>query len=473
MARIVVVGAGIVGMSTAMLLTREGHDVTVLERDDAAPPDVADDAWDSWTRRGVNQFRLLHYFLPRFRSIVDEELPEVVAAAERFGALRYNPVLLAPDALTGGEREGDAETFTSVTGRRPVMEAAVASVAAKTSRLTIRRGVAVAGLETGAPTVPDVPHVTGVRTERGEVIAADLVVDMTGRRSPLPRWLDAIGARPVAEEAEDSGFVYYGRHFASADGSIPPALGGLLQHYGSVSILTLPADNGTWGVGFITSARDSAVRSLRDADRWSAALKEFPRVAHWGDGRPLDDHVAVMAKLEDRRRELFVDGRPVATGVVAVADSWACTNPSLGRGVSIGIMHGRALRDVLRDQPLDDPLELARAWHAKTQETVEPWYRSTLRFDRNRLAEMEAEAQGLPYEPGDPEWEITHALDASAGQDPDVLRAFLAIASLTALPDDVITWPGILDKAIELGSGWRDAPPFGPDRAALLAAIAA
>ena len=91
----------------------------------------------------------------------------------------------------------------------------------------------------------------------------------------------------------------------------------------------------------------------------------------------------------------------------------------------------------------------------------------------SRLAEMNAEAQGVSYEPGDPEWEIAHALEAAAGQDPDVMRAFLSIASVIALPDEVIARPGVLDKAIELGSGWRDVPLPGPDRERLLAAIAA
>jgi hypothetical protein len=45
--------------------------------------------------------------------------------------------------------------------------------------------------------------VSGVRTEAGEVLGADLVVDAMGRRSLLPRWLEAAGTRPVHEEAED------------------------------------------------------------------------------------------------------------------------------------------------------------------------------------------------------------------------------------------------------------------------------
>ena len=62
---------------------------------------------------------------------------------------------------------------------------------------------------------------TGVRTSSGDELAADLVIDAMGRRSGLPGWLAALGARPVAEEAEDSGFTYYTRYFRSAAGSAP------------------------------------------------------------------------------------------------------------------------------------------------------------------------------------------------------------------------------------------------------------
>src|SRR5439155_7399348 len=117
-----------------------------------------------------------------------------------------------------------------------------------------------------------------------------------------------------------------------------------------------------------------------------------------------------------------VDGEPVVTGLLTVADSWACTNPSLGRGMSIGLIHAVALRDHLRDADLADHAGTATAWAAVTDEKVEPWYQTTLHFDRNRLAEIEALADGHEYEFDDPIWEMTKRFEAAAGQDPELFR---------------------------------------------------
>lgn len=474
MARVVVVGAGIGGQVASLLLAAD-HEVVLLERDPAPPPASATEAWEAWERRGVGQFRLLHYFQPRMRILLEAELPNVVQELESAGALRLNPVAAAPDFATGGWREGD-ERFEALTARRPVYEAALAAATAAAAGIDVRRGTAVAGLVTAAVDgTTGVPHVVGVRTEDGEEVRADVVVDATGRRSPLPRWLDAIGAAAPVEELEDLGFVYYGRHFKSADGSIPPAFGPGLMHHGSFSVLTLAADNGTWGVGFTTAADDTALRPLRDPATWMALAKSLPFVSHWTDAEPLDDGVAVMAKLEDRHRSLVRDGQPVATGIVNVADSWACTNPSLGRGATVGALHALALRDTLRSADLSDPLAFSLAFHEATLESVEPWFRVTQQYDRHRLASMRAAAEGVDYEPGDPAWDISRALELGATRDPDVLRAFVKILTMIELPRAVFSEPGLLDKVIAAGTGPEaeaNRPP-GPDRQQLIEIVGA
>jgi 2-polyprenyl-6-methoxyphenol hydroxylase-like FAD-dependent oxidoreductase len=471
MADIVVIGGGLAGQEAAMLLAADGHSTTVLERDPAPPPGSPDDAWECWERRGVNQFRMLHFFLARFRAVVERELPELVAELDADGGLRINPLAGAPTELTGGLRDGD-DRFEVITGRRPMVERTVARVATRTPGVDVRRGVAVRGLladdtRPGAP-----PHVVGVVTDDGGELRADLVVDAAGRRSPLPRWLGEIGARPVVEELEDCGFVYYAQHFRSLDGSVPPAFGPYLQAYDSISILTLPADNGTWGVGLITSAHDRALLAARDPERWERVVRSYPLVAHWLDGEPISD-VDVMAKIEDRHRCFVIDGTPVATGVVALADSWACTNPSVGRGASIGLLHACGLRDLLRTCPLDDPVAFATAWHDETQATVEPLYRDTLWFDRHRLAEIDAQIAGRPYETDDPGWRLGQALAVAAGKDPDSFRAYLDIVSLTERAVNVFERPGVTKRALQLGADPTDGRAPGPSRDELLSILGA
>lgn len=469
MARIVMVGGGVVGLCGALMLGRDGHEVTVLERDPAVPTSPGA-AWSDWERRGVNQFRLLHFFAAGFHNVMETNAPEVLGALEDAGALLVNPFRDAPAEVTGGFRETDAK-YDALTARRPVAEAAIAGVVDANENVTVRRGVSVAGLLTGDPGPDGTPHVIGVRTDSGEEIRGDLVVDAGGRRSTLPTLLTDVGARAPIEEKEDCGFVYYGRHFRSGDGSIPPAFGGLLMPYESISILTLPADNGTWGVGLVSSAKDAAMRGLKDVDTWTSVVKGYPLCAHWLDGEPLDDGVLVMAKIEDRHRTFVIDGQPVATGVLPLADSWACTNPSVGRGVSIGAYHAAALRDLLHDAPAD-PVELQRAWYDATMATVEDWYRGTLSFDQGRLAQIHAEMDGSPFAP-EPEYEMTCALQAAANKDPEMLRAFVDIAGVVDTPAEVFARPGLFEQVIEKGGTWRDEPLPGLSRAELLAVVGA
>ena len=212
----------------------------------------------------------------------------------------------------------DAQLWT-FTARRPVGEWVFARTAEGEPRISIRRGVRVAQLLTGAPSSAGTPHVTGVRTVNGEELFADLVVDASGRQSSSPQWLAAVGARPPYEEAADSGFTYYTRYFK---GKQPHRAGPSLMPLGSISLLTLPGDTHTWSVTVFTATGDQPLKRLRHEEPWTRTIRACPLQAHWLDGEPITP-VLAMSGIVDRYRRFVVDGSPVVTGLVAVADAWA------------------------------------------------------------------------------------------------------------------------------------------------------
>jgi 2-polyprenyl-6-methoxyphenol hydroxylase-like FAD-dependent oxidoreductase len=450
---VVVIGAGMTGLTAALLLARDGHQVTVLDRDPAGPPESAEAAWQDWPRPGVSQFRQLHVVLPRWRQIMADYLPEVLTELAALGGTRTNLLHLNPTSTTGGWQSGD-EQFDTLTARRPVLEAALARVAQSEPGVQIRRGCSATGLDatglvatgllatgllttTGAGTVP---RVTGVSTKDG-AIDADLVIDAGGRHTPVPAWSAALGAAPRVEQA-DSGLVYYTRHYRGVDGRTPPHLRGALTHHESFSLLTLPGDNGVWAVAIMVSSRDRAVRALRHAGPWAAAVGSDPAAAPWLDAEPLTD-VQPLAGLQDITRTYVVDGAPVITGLLPVGDAWAATNPSLGRGITLGALHACVLRDVLAQSSPAQPTETGQRFAAATAAQVGPLVQMTIGFGQHRLGEMNAELDGAPYRTDDPTWSMTTALMKGARHDPVLVRAHSRIASLLATPPEVMTDPAV------------------------------
>ena len=74
--QILISGGGVCGLGAALLLARDGHDVTVLESDTSPLPDSPHGCWDDWERPGVAQFRQPHNFMPGLRLLLEAELPD-------------------------------------------------------------------------------------------------------------------------------------------------------------------------------------------------------------------------------------------------------------------------------------------------------------------------------------------------------------------------------------------------------------
>ena len=468
MARIAILGAGVCGLAAGLLLARDGHDVTVLERDPEPAPESAQLAWDSWERSGVAQFRQAHYLQPAGCAILEEQLPDVFAALCAAGGLRFDVLDIMPPTIADRSARPGDERFATVTARRPVLEQALAGVAAAQPGLELRRGVAVAGLTTsgGEP----VPHVDGVRTQDGEEIAADLVVDAMGRGSRLPRWVAELAGAPIFEECEDERFVYYTRFYRAGAGGMPSFRAAPLSPVGTFTLLVLPSDNDTWSVTLFAAASDRPLKRMRDRERWEAVVAACPAHAQWLDGEPITD-VLPMGGVVDRYRRLAVDGRPLVTGVALLGDACACTNPSVGRGITLGLLHASELRDAARE--LADPAAFAADWDERTELRLVPWYRDTVAEDRARLLEIDALRAGEPPpRPGGPAGEILAALPAAVTHDADLFRAFIDTRSCYATLREVLARPGVAARILEVGAHHEATPAPGPDREQLLALLA-
>lgn len=464
MGGVTIIGGGPTGLSTAMLFADAGVDVTVVEKDPTPPPADATEAWEAWERPGIAQFRMGHTLIAGGRQLLDDHLPDVSSELETAGAMRISGMDGMPPTITDRTPRPGDDRLDVLAARRPVYEMAFAR-AAEGRSVDIRRGRSVTELVTGPSVVDGIPHVSGVRLDDGTLLESDLVVDAGGRRSPVPRLLDQAGATSPAEDSEDSRFVYYGRFFRARDGEdVPRPFHSSLEAAGSISSLVLVGDNRTWSVTLYATTADKAMRAVKDTSVFSRVVAALPGRARWLEGEPISD-VITMGGVLDRIRHFSREGSPIVTGLVPMGDSWGCTNPSVGRGITMALMHATSTVPAMAGL-LDHPLDLFEAWHGATESTVAKWHESTLRMDRRRLAEMESIRTGTTEPaPG------SDVFSKAVATDPEVYRVAREIAACFTLPEDALARPGIQER-IAAAASVELPPDPAPSRGELEALLA-
>ncbi|MGY1696152.1 FAD-dependent oxidoreductase [Geodermatophilus sp. SYSU D00814] len=434
--QVVIAGAGISGLTTALALARQGHEVRLVDRDPAPRPgDVA--GVEDWQRRGVAQFHQPHALLARLYSELAAALPDVLEALLDRGA---RPVAL-PDDLT------------ALWCRRSTLEW-VLRTAVETEPGVTRDEAAVSEVAV------DGDRVAGVRLADGTLLPADLVVDATGRRGRLSRpWLREEVDVPADE-------VYVSRRYRLRPGA---AFGTVNRNVISVAegdgytLLVFPHDAGTFTVCFTRLPDDPELDPLREQAAFEAATQVVPLAAEWTDPERAEpvSPVMVMSGLRSTFRTLD-DAAPL--GLQPLADAVCTTNPHFGRGSALAITHALRLAAAVAAAPDD-----ARAWRAQ----VDAWVDGELRawFDDARMTDV-ARAQawrnvrdGRPPMTGPPAGAgpdraapVPHFLVlAAAGADPVVARAVLRHFHLV---DPPAALDAVRPRVAEmLAQGWLPGRP--------------
>lgn len=506
--QVAVVGAGVAGLTTALLLSRDGHEVTLVEQDRLDRADATD-------RPGTPQARQSHAFMGRLRRLLAAELPDVLADLHAAGATDYQILDDLPDTIDDrSPRPGD-EDLVLLACRRATFEAVLRRAALASPGVCLIDATAVEGLELADATRDPSPTVTGLRLRgrsgerRG--LAADVVISAGGSRSPVPTWLEESGVK-IREMAEESGILYLTRFYrhledddrsaghpsAADDTGTAGGLGLLGADLGYLKCAIFRGDNDSFSVTFAPRSSDQELRTaLRDPDGFQRACTQFRPIAPWvapQRAEPVTD-VHAMARLGNRqRRFLDKDGQPLIRGFHAVGDAHTSTNPLYGRGCSLAVLQATLLRQALRDHP-DDPTARAVAYEVATAAEIEPWYHTSVAQDQfNRMqaeaarAAKENRTDGGTSQGTNGDGESSGELDGPAffgkvvregllpasRTDAVVARAFLRVINVLQTPESLFNDADVTSRILQTMAN-PAAPELLPDyrvrRVDLLAAI--
>lgn len=476
---IAVVGGGMAGMLAALLLARDGHRVTVYERDDTDVPATADEAFEHWDRRGAPHARQSHALLARLRRILRERAPDVLEELLAQGATELSVERILPPEIDDREPRPGDEDLVLLCCRRLTIEWVLRTAVTAEPGITWRGGVGVAGLVADGA---EVPAVSGLRLEDGSTIEADLVVVGGGRNSPVLEWIAALdGPVQPVEEASEAGIVYLSRFYRLRDGRELPLLtkDGAGGDLGYLAFAGFYGDNRTFSITFGVPTTDREVMAaLRDEDAWEAAVRTLAPLAPWTEDGLADPITGVesMARLRNRIRRFVVDGTPVVTGLVVIGDAALATNPWYGKGCSSAGIAADALSDALARHGRDR-VALAHAMDAAMRSELEPHYVLACRQDADRM-----KLHGALHDGSEPDAVavatrdfIVHGLLPATRTDPDVFRRFFRSFNMLDAPDALLSDPLVLSAAVEAHAAKDERPPqppLGPPRQELLTVMA-
>lgn len=419
-----VVGAGPIGTALALALALRGEEVVLVDPDGGPAPD------GTWRRKGVMQFFHPHFFRHQVRQVLEQHVPTMWDAIVAAGGV-VNPPL-----------GGMPPSMATLSCRRITFESALRSAAVH-DRLTLLPGRAEQVRVEG-------DRVTGLVVD-GKPVDVDRVVIANGR---IDTFADDL--RP-AGEGGPCGQSYVSRMYRARPGVEPLiSWNPLGAQYDGYLAIAFPQDASTLSALVVRPSADATLERLWHTEAYDAAVAAIPLLAPWTDPERFEPITDVMrgGTLTNSYRG---QGTPPA-GVFFVGDAVCTTNPSAGRGVTLGLWQVGALLDALETH--DDPKDASVAFDEWCTAQIRPWYLDHV-IDDDYIVRRYA-GEHLDVEGPIPSDVVASTLETL----PHLTQQVMPYLGMLAPPASLLAVEG--DVRALLRTGWRPPWSEGPAAADLV-----
>jgi len=236
--------------------------------------------------------------------------------------------------------------------------------------------------------------------------------------------------------------------------------------------IAFPADNGCFAVAMSPSMTDPLRGSLMEPEVFGAYVDAVPQIQAWvSRGTPITDPLP-LARINNCQRRLTDRVGPIVTGFVMLGDSANHTNPTYGRGVSLGFAQAQHLARTA--EMTASPVEFAIAFSEWTDANTGAWRQSQQEADGFLLSLAQATVANETPPTPPPQFLFRQAMAALADRDAEV-------AALVARELHLLCPAGSVEADLAVSAKVRAfmergpprPPPAGPSRREFEALVAA